>query len=94
MTAADVLDALLSWRPYKDRMDIDQVMQTFEEGRGTHFEPCIVDAVLSLKPMIYMVSQDFKTKEIEEEEKEYYWRQRLKKGKLEASSSPEVPFHS
>lgn len=94
MTAADVLDALLSWRPYKDRMDIDQVMQTFEEGRGTHFEPCIVDAVLSLKPMIYMVSQDFKTKEIEEEEKEYYWRQRLKKGKLEASSSPEAPFHS
>ena len=87
MTAADVLDALLSWRPYKDRMEIDQVMQTFEEGRGTHFEPCIVDAVLALKPMIYMVSQDFKTKEIEEEEKEYYWRQRLKQGKIDALSS-------
>ena len=80
MTAADVLDALLSWRPYKERMDIDQVMEAFEKGRGTHFEPCIVDAVLSLKSMIYMVSQDFKTKEIEEEEKEYYWRQRLKNG--------------
>ena len=80
MTAADVLDALLSWRPYKERMDIEQVMDVFEKGRGTHFEPCIVDAVLSLKSMIYMVSQEFKTKEIEEEEKEYYWRQRLKNG--------------
>ncbi len=80
MTAADVLDALLSWRPYKERMDIDQVMEVFETGRGSHFEPCIVDAVESLKPMIYMVSQDFKMKEIEEEEKEYYWRQRLKNG--------------
>lgn len=78
MTGADVLDALLSWRPYKERMDIDQVMETFEKERGTHFEPCIVDAVLALKPMIYMVSQEFRTREIEEEEKEYYWRQRLK----------------
>lgn len=78
MTAADVLDALLSWRPYKERMDIEQVMKIFENGKGTHFEPCIADAVLSLKSEIYEVSQEFLEKEIGDEEKEYSWRQQLK----------------
>lgn len=82
MTAADVLDALLSWRPYKERMDIEQVMKIFENGKGTHFEPCIADAVLSLKSEIYEVSQEFLEKEIGDEEKEYSWRQQLKNSQV------------
>lgn len=77
MTAADVLDALLSWRPYKKRMDIEQVMQIFENEKGTHFEPCIAETVISLKSEIYEISQHFLEAEIREEEKEYFWRQQL-----------------
>lgn len=49
MAAADVLDALLSRRLYKDAYDIEKTFGIIEDLRGTHFEPCIVDAVLSLK---------------------------------------------
>lgn len=85
MTAADVLDALLSWRPYKKRMDIEQVMQIFENEKGTHFEPCIAETVISLKSEIYEISQHFLEAEIREEEKEYFWRQQLNDKKKSAN---------
>lgn len=56
MAAADVLDALLSRRQYKDPMSIDQAMDIFKQSRGSHFEPCIVDAVLMCKDKIYEIS--------------------------------------
>lgn len=52
MAAADVLDALLSKRQYKEAMSIDEAFSIFEESRGTHFEPCIVDAVLMSREKI------------------------------------------
>ena len=52
MAAADVLDALLSKRQYKEPMSIDEAFSIFEESRGTHFEPCIVDAVLMSREKI------------------------------------------
>lgn len=49
MAAADVLDALLSKRLYKQAWSLEDTMQEFEKQRGKHFEPCIVDAVIAIK---------------------------------------------
>jgi len=42
----DVFDALLSPRPYKPAWLIDDVIAEIERGRGTHFDPQLVDAFL------------------------------------------------
>lgn len=49
MAAADTLDALLSRRAYKSGMELDEAFEIMKKGRGSVFEPCIVDAVVSLR---------------------------------------------
>lgn len=78
MACADVLDALICVRPYKKSFTVDETMEIFRKSRGTHFEPCIVDAVLALKEDIIFVSQNFKISEQEQEERELEWRGKLK----------------
>jgi PAS domain S-box-containing protein len=46
VAVADVLDALLSDRPYRRAMDRAQAMTLIVEERGTHFDPEIIDALL------------------------------------------------
>jgi len=41
-----VFDALRSARPYKDAMAYAVARQEIEMGRGTHFDPDVVDAFL------------------------------------------------
>jgi putative two-component system response regulator len=43
---ADVFDALQSERSYRGPMPLEAVLVLMEEGRGTHFDPAIVDALL------------------------------------------------
>jgi diguanylate cyclase (GGDEF)-like protein len=43
---ADVFDALLSDRPYRPAMTADQAVEIVTQGRGTHFDPLIVDILL------------------------------------------------
>ncbi len=59
--AADVLDALISPRLYKEPMSIDEAMKFFAEEKGKSFEPCIADAVIALKNEIMIIDRDFKT---------------------------------
>lgn len=59
--AADVLDALISPRLYKEPMSIDEAMKFFAEEKGKSFEPCIADAVIALKDEIIIIDRDFKT---------------------------------
>lgn len=73
MAAADVLDALVSQRLYKKPMSFDMAMKIFEEERGTHFEPCIVDAVLSCRGQLESEDVKFKENEAAENEKELNW---------------------
>lgn len=40
---ADVFDALTMRRPYKDAWPIDKTMDTIREGKGSHFDPALVD---------------------------------------------------
>ena len=61
MAAADVLDALISPRLYKEPVSIEEAVKVFEESKGTLFEPCIAEAVFSLKNEIITIDRDFKT---------------------------------
>lgn len=43
---ADVFDALLSDRSYRPALPVEDAVAIMREGRGTHFDPAIVDALL------------------------------------------------
>ena len=43
---ADVFDALLSDRCYRPAMSVDETVKIIEEGRGTQFDPEIVDVLI------------------------------------------------
>jgi response regulator RpfG family c-di-GMP phosphodiesterase len=45
-TVADVFDALGSERSYKQAWAVADIVQYFAEGRGTHFDPKLVDLLL------------------------------------------------
>ncbi len=43
MAVADVFDALVTRRPYKEPVPLDTAIRIITEGAGTHFDPNIVD---------------------------------------------------
>jgi response regulator RpfG family c-di-GMP phosphodiesterase len=43
---ADVVDALLSERPYKSRWSFQETMEYIRQERGLHFDPLMVDALI------------------------------------------------
>jgi putative two-component system response regulator len=49
MAVADVYDALISRRIYKDGMPHEKAVTIIIEGRGTHFDPDMVDAFVGLQ---------------------------------------------
>ena len=56
MAIADVFDALLSQRPYKPAMSIEKTIAIILEGKGTHFDPEVVDAFLKIKDEMLKVA--------------------------------------
>ena len=73
MAAADVMDALLSQRLYKDPKTMEEAIEIFENSRDTHFESCIVDAVISCKDKIAAVDAKFKQQEASTNAEEQEW---------------------
>lgn len=49
MAIADVYDALISRRVYKEGMTHEKALQIIVEGKGSHFDPDMVDAFLELQ---------------------------------------------
>jgi putative two-component system response regulator len=47
MAVADVFDALISRRVYKDALPFDEVLVIIRKERGTQFDPDLIDAFLS-----------------------------------------------
>jgi putative two-component system response regulator len=47
MAVADVYDALISRRVYKDGMPHEQAEQIMRDGRGRHFDPDVLDAFVA-----------------------------------------------
>ena len=52
MAAADVLDALLTVRPYKRAFTIDEAMNIFADTSGKQFDPLVAEAVLEIETEI------------------------------------------
>lgn len=50
---ADVFDALCSKRPYKEAFDYPTALAFVENGGGSHFDPVVVDAFMSVSNSIY-----------------------------------------
>ena len=48
MAVADVYDALISRRVYKEGMPHEKAVRIITEGRGSHFDPDIADAFIDL----------------------------------------------
>ena len=69
MAVGDVYDALISRRPYKEPMPHDKAVQLIVEGRGSHFDPDIVDAFVALKDVFFAISQQYADSEADIEEK-------------------------
>ncbi len=46
VAVADVFDALLSDRSYRPAMSVAEAVEVIKEGRGSHFDPQIADALL------------------------------------------------
>lgn len=49
---ADVFDALSTKRPYKPAFPIDKCLAIMEEGRGTQFDPRVLDAFMHCREQI------------------------------------------
>ena len=54
---ADVFDALTMIRPYKEAWPIERALETIKEESGTHFDPRIVGAFVSIFPEILAIKE-------------------------------------
>jgi len=59
MAVADVYDALISRRVYKEGMPHAKAVSIIADGKGTHFDPDMVDAFLALADQFNEVAQRF-----------------------------------
>ncbi|NRA59487.1 MAG: HD domain-containing protein [Psychrobium sp.] len=60
MALADVYDALLSKRVYKPAFSHEQVKEIILKGRGSHFDPRIVEAFEACEMEFIAIAEDFK----------------------------------
>ena len=59
MALADVYDALISRRVYKQGMPHEQAVQAIVAGRGKHFDPDVVDAFLVLQDEFRTIASQY-----------------------------------
>ncbi len=59
MALADVYDALTSKRVYKDAMSHAEASTIIHDGRGSHFDPRIVDAFLALEEIFRDIAEKY-----------------------------------
>ncbi|MDR0518324.1 MAG: response regulator [Fibromonadaceae bacterium] len=61
MAIADVYDALVSDRPYKKALSHQEAVDIISKGKGTHFEPALVDVFLKVSEKFSKIADDFKS---------------------------------
>jgi hypothetical protein len=59
MAVADVYDALISPRVYKSAYSHDQSIQMMVAARGTHFDPDIVDAMVTVAEEFRAIANEY-----------------------------------
>jgi putative two-component system response regulator len=72
MAVADVYDALISRRVYKDGMPHDKAVKIIGDGAGSHFDPDIVEAFLVLEDEFKAIATRFADSDHDMEEKKKY----------------------
>ena len=56
---ADVFDALTSKRPYKEPLSVEKSLAIIREGRGSHFDPDVVDAFFAIQDEILTIKKQY-----------------------------------
>jgi len=57
---ADVYDALVCVRAYKPAMPYEEAIKIITDGRGTHFDPVVVDAFVQIQEQFMEISQKYR----------------------------------
>ena len=57
MAVADVYDALISRRVYKEPMPHEQAAEIMRHGRGSHFDPDVLDAFFAVESAIRAIAE-------------------------------------
>ena len=60
VAAADVFDSLTNRRPYKEPYSIDESLNIIRQGKGSHFDPKIIDAFEGVLEEILQVYEQHK----------------------------------
>jgi len=60
MAVADVFDALVSKRSYKEGMPVEKALDIIREGIGNHFDPYVAQAFLNAEDEVRKVVYDFR----------------------------------
>ncbi len=55
---ADTFDALTSDRVYRKAMDLDAVMRIMQQGRGTAFDPELLDVFMAAMPAVLKIRDE------------------------------------
>ena len=66
MAVADVFDALVARRSYKQSMPFDKAVAIIRDGAGTHFDPDVVKAFLACLPEAERIAEEANRKNDEE----------------------------
>jgi putative two-component system response regulator len=56
---ADVFDAQTSRRPYKEPFAVEESLTIIREGRGSHFDPDVVDAFFAIHDEIFTIRKQY-----------------------------------
>ncbi len=57
MAVADVFDALISRRSYKEPFTVEKAMEIIRDGSGTHFDPKVAEAFLHAEEEVRKVAE-------------------------------------
>lgn len=63
VAVADVFDALLNKRPYKEAWTVEEAVAEIERNRGKHFDPAVVDAMLQCLPELIAINNTWLEKD-------------------------------
>lgn len=72
MAVADVYDALISRRVYKAPMPHEKAVQIIIEGKGSHFDPDMVDAFIELQEEFKKIAANYADTDADMEKKIEY----------------------
>jgi response regulator RpfG family c-di-GMP phosphodiesterase len=64
MALADVYDALVSKRVYKEAFSFEETNKIIIDGKGKHFDPILVDGFVEIKDLFREIAQKYSDNEV------------------------------